>query len=161
MFLILYKTVCIAGSRYMLSRAGVPRHAIIKKFAGESISKLEDLLSVLAKLSKGARVPLEYVNYMDRHRNKVFDVLICILLFQLFALIFVFIKFRVFLLATFLMCVLKPYNLLLNLSYFLLQSNILKPTWHFFFLLSHLADGFSWTVLASYTIVFYSEELKP
>ncbi|CAA6661246.1 unnamed protein product [Spirodela intermedia] len=62
--------VYVTEPGYMLSRAGVPRHAIIKKFAGESISKMEDLLSVLAKLSKGARVPLEYVSYTDRHRNK-------------------------------------------------------------------------------------------
>ncbi|XP_024974617.1 protease Do-like 7 isoform X2 [Cynara cardunculus var. scolymus] len=50
--------------------AGVPRHAIIKKFAGEAISQLEDLISVLSKLSRGARVPMEYISYMDRHRRK-------------------------------------------------------------------------------------------
>lgn len=55
----------------MLLRAGVPRHAIIKKFAGEEILRLQDLISVLSKLSKGARVPLEYISYMDRHRRKV------------------------------------------------------------------------------------------
>jgi pro-apoptotic serine protease NMA111 len=55
----------------MLSRASVPRHAIIKKFAGEVIEKIDDFISVLSKLSRGARVPLEYVNYSDRHRNKV------------------------------------------------------------------------------------------
>lgn len=56
----------------MLNRAGVPRHAIIKKFAGEEISQLEDLITVLSKLSRGARVPLEYFSYTDRHRSKVF-----------------------------------------------------------------------------------------
>ncbi|KAK9115367.1 hypothetical protein Syun_022164 [Stephania yunnanensis] len=55
---------------YMLSRAGVPRHAIIKKFAGEEISQLDDLILALSKLSRGARVPLEYTSYMDRHRSK-------------------------------------------------------------------------------------------
>ncbi|PON77426.1 Peptidase S1C [Parasponia andersonii] len=55
---------------YMLLRAGVPRHAIIKKFAGEEISRLEELISVLSKLSRGARIPLEYVSYTDRHRRK-------------------------------------------------------------------------------------------
>lgn len=55
----------------MLNRAGVPRHAIIKKFAGEEISQLEDLITVLSKLSRGARVPLEYISYTDRHRSKV------------------------------------------------------------------------------------------
>lgn len=56
----------------MLLRAGVPRHAIIKKFAGEEILRLQDLICVLSKLSKGARVPLEYISYTDRHRRKVF-----------------------------------------------------------------------------------------
>lgn len=55
----------------MLYRAGVLRHAIIKKFAGEEILQLEDFISVLSKLSRGVRVPLEYVTYTDRHRRKV------------------------------------------------------------------------------------------
>lgn len=55
----------------MLFRAGVPRHAVIKKFAGQEISCLEELISVLSKLSRGKRVPLEYVTYSDRHRRKV------------------------------------------------------------------------------------------
>jgi hypothetical protein len=57
--------------RYMLSRASVPRHSIIKKFAGEEIENLDDLIAVISKLSRGARVPLEYVKYTDRYRNKV------------------------------------------------------------------------------------------
>lgn len=55
----------------MLFRAGVPRHAIIKKFAGEDISSVDDFISVLSKLSRGARVPLEYISHTDRHRRKV------------------------------------------------------------------------------------------
>lgn len=66
--------------RYMLFRAGVPRHAIIKKFAGEEISRLEELISVLSKLSRGARVPLEYVSYTDRHRRKVSIIILSIIL---------------------------------------------------------------------------------
>ncbi|XVF71458.1 hypothetical protein PTKIN_Ptkin12aG0039200 [Pterospermum kingtungense] len=62
--------VYVSEPGYMLFRAGVPRHAIIKKFAGEEITKLEDLISVLSKLSRGARVPLEYITYMYRHRRK-------------------------------------------------------------------------------------------
>ncbi|GAB4832400.1 Protease Do-like 7 [Ancistrocladus abbreviatus] len=62
--------VCVAEPGYMLFRAGVPRHAIIKKFAGEEISCLVELISALSKLSRGARVPLEYITYMDRHRRK-------------------------------------------------------------------------------------------
>ncbi|KAK7285241.1 hypothetical protein RJT34_20005 [Clitoria ternatea] len=62
--------VYVAEPGYMLFRAGVPRHAIIKKFAGKEISCLEGLVSVLSNLSRGARVPLEYISYMDRHRRK-------------------------------------------------------------------------------------------
>ncbi|XP_059641994.1 protease Do-like 7 [Cornus florida] len=62
--------VYVTEPGYMLVRAGVPRHAIIKKFSGEEISRLEDLISVLSKLSRGARVPLEYISHTDRHRSK-------------------------------------------------------------------------------------------
>ncbi|XP_027077615.1 protease Do-like 7 [Coffea arabica] len=62
--------VYVAEPGYMLFRAGVPRHAIIKKFAGEDISRLEDFITILSKLSRGARVPLEYITYGDRHRRK-------------------------------------------------------------------------------------------
>ncbi|KAG6720470.1 hypothetical protein I3842_03G064000 [Carya illinoinensis] len=62
--------VYVTEPGYMLFRAGVPRHAIIKKFAGEEISCLEELIAVLFKLSRGVRVPLEYISYMDRHRRK-------------------------------------------------------------------------------------------
>lgn len=62
--------VYVAEPGYMLSRAGVPRHAIIKKLAGEEISNLDDFISVFSKLSRGARVPLEFVIYSDRHRSK-------------------------------------------------------------------------------------------
>lgn len=62
--------VYVAETGYMLFRAGVPRHAIIKKFAGEEITRLEDFISVLSKLSRGARVPLEYISYTDRYRRK-------------------------------------------------------------------------------------------
>ncbi|CAK9182064.1 unnamed protein product, partial [Ilex paraguariensis] len=62
--------VYVTEPGYMLFRAGVPRHAIIKKFAGEEICRLEDLILVLSKLSRGARIPLEFVRYTDRHRRK-------------------------------------------------------------------------------------------
>ncbi|KAL7101655.1 hypothetical protein ACP275_08G067900 [Erythranthe tilingii] len=62
--------VYVADQGYLLSRAGVPRHAVIKKFAGEDITRLEDFVSVLSKLSRGVRVPLEYISYKDRHRRK-------------------------------------------------------------------------------------------
>ncbi|KAL4582445.1 hypothetical protein LXL04_006994 [Taraxacum kok-saghyz] len=62
--------VYVSEPGYMLYRAGVPRHAIIKKLAGEDITKLQDFINVLSSLSKGARVPLEYISYTDRHRRK-------------------------------------------------------------------------------------------
>ncbi|KAF3599253.1 hypothetical protein F2Q69_00039276 [Brassica cretica] len=61
----------VADPGYMLFRAGVPRHSIIKKVANEDISCLADLISVLSKLSRGARVPLEYMSHTDRHRKKI------------------------------------------------------------------------------------------
>ncbi|KAI7749038.1 hypothetical protein M8C21_009944, partial [Ambrosia artemisiifolia] len=62
--------VYVSEPGYMLYRAGVPRHAIIKRFADEDISNLKDFINVLSKLSRGARIPLEYINYKDRHRKK-------------------------------------------------------------------------------------------
>ncbi|KAJ4974397.1 hypothetical protein NE237_007571 [Protea cynaroides] len=62
--------VYVAEPGYMLYRAGIPRHAIIKKLAGEEISTLDELILNLSKLSRGARVPLEYISYTDRHRSK-------------------------------------------------------------------------------------------
>uniref|UniRef100_A0A2C9WK14 PDZ domain-containing protein n=1 Tax=Manihot esculenta TaxID=3983 RepID=A0A2C9WK14_MANES len=62
--------VYVSDPGYMLFRAGVPRHAIITKFADVEILQLEELISVFSKLSRGARVPLEYISYKDRHRTK-------------------------------------------------------------------------------------------
>ncbi|KAJ0099450.1 hypothetical protein Patl1_21312 [Pistacia atlantica] len=70
--------VYVSEPGYMLFRAGVLRHAIIKKFAGQEILRLDELISVLSKLSRGARVPLEYVSYTDRHRRKVYDFNYCL-----------------------------------------------------------------------------------
>lgn len=62
--------VYVAEPGYMLSRAGVPKHAIIKKMAGEEIVDLDKFIAVFFKLAKGARVPLEFVSHIDRHRSK-------------------------------------------------------------------------------------------
>ncbi|KAJ0753926.1 putative htrA2 peptidase [Helianthus annuus] len=62
--------VYVSKPGYMLLKAGVPRHAIIKRLANEDVSNLEDFINVLSKLARGARVPLEYVNYKDRHRTE-------------------------------------------------------------------------------------------
>ncbi|CAH9094627.1 unnamed protein product [Cuscuta epithymum] len=60
--------VYVAESGYMLSRAGVPKHSIIKTFAGKVLSNLEELILVLSNLTRGSRVPLEYIISTDRHR---------------------------------------------------------------------------------------------
>ncbi|VAI55903.1 unnamed protein product [Triticum turgidum subsp. durum] len=62
--------VYVAEPGYMLSRASVPRYSIIKKFARKDIAHLGDFIAVISELSRGERVPLEYVTYTDRHRNK-------------------------------------------------------------------------------------------
>ncbi|XP_071737135.1 protease Do-like 7 [Rutidosis leptorrhynchoides] len=62
--------VYVSDRGHMFYRAGVPWHAIITKFAGVNISRLEDFIDALSKLSRGARVPLEYIDYNDRHRKK-------------------------------------------------------------------------------------------
>ncbi|KAI3863697.1 hypothetical protein MKW98_031289 [Papaver atlanticum] len=62
--------VYVAKPGYMLSRAAVPRHAIIKKFAEKEILQLDDLITVLSELSRGAQVALEYVSHSDRYHSK-------------------------------------------------------------------------------------------
>lgn len=77
----------------MLSRAGVPRHAIIKKFAGEEITELDKFISVLSKLSRGTRVPLEYITYTDRYRSKVFLISYFCILHTTFNILVFYISF--------------------------------------------------------------------
>ncbi|KAI3863696.1 hypothetical protein MKW98_031288 [Papaver atlanticum] len=62
--------VYVAKPGYMLSRASVPRHAIIKKFAGKEILQLDDLIAVLSELTRGAQVALEYISHSDRFHSK-------------------------------------------------------------------------------------------
>ena len=59
----------VAQPGYMLSRAGVPALAIIKKFAGKETKRVEDFISIFSKLTRGSRVPLEFVTHTDRHRS--------------------------------------------------------------------------------------------
>ncbi|KAK8517718.1 hypothetical protein V6N12_016559 [Hibiscus sabdariffa] len=63
--------VYVSEPGYVLHRAGVPRHAIIEMFAGEVVSKLEDLISILSKLPRVAQVPLVYTIYTGRHMKQV------------------------------------------------------------------------------------------
>ncbi|CAN0896676.1 Protease Do-like 7 [Linum grandiflorum] len=61
--------VYVSNPGYILERAGVPRFAIIKKFANVETPTLKDFTETLLKLPKGARVPLEYITSNNRHRN--------------------------------------------------------------------------------------------
>ncbi|GMJ07841.1 DegP protease 7, degradation of periplasmic proteins 7 [Hibiscus trionum] len=63
--------VYVSEPGYMLHRAGVPRHAIIDMFDGKVVSKLEDLISILSKLPRGAQVPLVYTIYTARHLQQL------------------------------------------------------------------------------------------
>ena len=54
----------------MFSRAGVPRHAIIQKLAGAETRCLEDFMDAMRKFPPGAKVPVEYVTYNEKHRPK-------------------------------------------------------------------------------------------
>jgi len=62
--------VYVAEPGYMLSRAGVPSHAIIKNLATKEITGVEDFISVFSKLPRGSRVPLEFVTHEDGHPTK-------------------------------------------------------------------------------------------
>ncbi|CAN0915313.1 Protease Do-like 7 [Linum grandiflorum] len=62
--------VYVAHPGYILERAGVPRTAIIKKFANVETTTMKELIPIFAKLAKGSKVPLEYINPGDRHRLK-------------------------------------------------------------------------------------------
>ncbi|KAI3868603.1 hypothetical protein MKX03_013113 [Papaver bracteatum] len=62
--------VYVAKPGYMLSRASVPCHAIIEKFAGKEILQLDDLIAVLSELTRGAQVALEYISHSDRFHSK-------------------------------------------------------------------------------------------
>lgn len=67
-----YATWCYAGTCSPEHRFhNIPLYSIIKKFARKDIAHLGDLIAVISELSRGERVPLEYVTYNDRHRKKV------------------------------------------------------------------------------------------
>jgi hypothetical protein len=51
-------------------RALVPKHAIITALDGKPTPDLLSFASVLRNLPHGARVPLEYLVFSDRHRKK-------------------------------------------------------------------------------------------
>lgn len=55
---------------YMLSRAGVPEHAIITSLANQPTSNLEAFAWVLRRQVRGAQVPVQYYTFSDRHRRR-------------------------------------------------------------------------------------------
>ncbi|KAI3894859.1 hypothetical protein MKW92_006492 [Papaver armeniacum] len=63
--------VYVAVPGYMLSRAEVPHHSIIKKLAHREITKLEDFILELSKLPCNARVPLEFEDLYKRRTESV------------------------------------------------------------------------------------------
>lgn len=62
--------VYVAEPGYVLGRAAVPKFAIITTLAGTATPDLVTFCSVLSSLQHGARVPLEYYTFSERHRRK-------------------------------------------------------------------------------------------
>ncbi|KAK9843749.1 hypothetical protein WJX81_004878 [Elliptochloris bilobata] len=62
--------VYVAEAGYMLSRAGVPKHAIITQLAGTKTPDLATFAAVLRGLAHGMRVPLRYFVFSERHRSR-------------------------------------------------------------------------------------------
>lgn len=62
--------VYVAEPGYVLGRAAVPKFAIITSLAGVATPDLMTFASVLCGLPHGARTPLEYYTFSERHRRK-------------------------------------------------------------------------------------------
>jgi S1-C subfamily serine protease len=62
--------VYVANPGYMLSRAAVPRGAVISEVAGEPVANIEDLKARLATLADGDRATFRY-NTIDDPRNSI------------------------------------------------------------------------------------------
>jgi hypothetical protein len=62
--------VYVAEPGYVLGRAAVPKFAIITSLAGIATPDLMTFASVLCGLAHGARAPLEYYTFSERHRRK-------------------------------------------------------------------------------------------
>ena len=62
--------VYVAEPGYMLSRESVPKGAIVTQLAGTPTPDLAAFAQQLARLKHGARVPLMYFLFSERHRLK-------------------------------------------------------------------------------------------
>ena len=64
------KGVYVANPGYMLSRAAIPRGAIVSEIAGKPVADIEDLKKLLATLADGDRATFRY-NTIDDPRNSI------------------------------------------------------------------------------------------
>jgi hypothetical protein len=62
---------------YMLGRAAIPKYALITSLDGVPTPDLHSFALVLRSLQHGARVPLEYITFGERHRRKSAILQVC------------------------------------------------------------------------------------
>uniref|UniRef100_A0A383V519 Pro-apoptotic serine protease NMA111 n=1 Tax=Tetradesmus obliquus TaxID=3088 RepID=A0A383V519_TETOB len=62
--------VYVAEPGYMLGRAAIPKYALLTSLDGVPTPDLASFAAVLRGLQHGARVPLEYITFGERHRRK-------------------------------------------------------------------------------------------
>ncbi len=60
--------VYVANPGYLLSKAAIPRGAVITEFAGEPISDIDDLAKALDELADGSRAQIRFIT-MENPRN--------------------------------------------------------------------------------------------
>ena len=56
--------------RYLLGKAGVPKHAIITSLNGTPTPALGEFTAALRALAHGQRAPLEYFTFDERFRTR-------------------------------------------------------------------------------------------
>jgi hypothetical protein len=61
----------------MLGRAAIPKYALITSLDGVPTQDLHSFALVLRSLQHGARVPLEYITFGERHRRKSAILQVC------------------------------------------------------------------------------------
>lgn len=62
--------VYVAEPGYLLSKAGVPKHAVITSVGGRPTPDVGAFVDALKVLEHGQRVPLQYFTFGERHRRK-------------------------------------------------------------------------------------------
>ncbi len=66
----------VADPGYCLSQAGVPRYALLLRIGDRDASSLDVAAAALAALPAGARVPVQYRTFGDRHRVKTASLVV-------------------------------------------------------------------------------------